>query len=240
MAEKRRYVVPLGDLPRPHDGHFHDATLSVQAHSSPMSSFQRSGCEAMNSSIIRTHLGVVHHDDFDTVRPKQVLGAKEGPVLPDHHLWDLIEKDRPGAHRAGGERGVDRRAPVVGGLETSGVLQSVHLPVEDRTPLLHPLVVAPPDDLTVDNQHRPDRDPALGSGPRSASAMAASRKGSATEAMVRLRGRSHSSAVSPRAKRRTRERIVPRAPFAPLSRGEGRMWLHSHRGDSQAPSFRTA
>lgn len=93
--------------------------------------------------------------------PEQVFGAEEGAVLTDDDSGDPIEEDRPATHVTGGEGGEYHRPSVLGSREAAGVLESVHLSVKDRAPLLHSPVMTSAHDLPIDNQDGPDRDPAL-------------------------------------------------------------------------------
>src|SRR6185437_7672493 len=67
--------------------------------------------------------------------------------------------DGAGAHHAGAQRRV--AGDVAVGLLPAGILDRVHLAVQDRIALLHPPVMAAPDDLAIADQHRADRNAAL-------------------------------------------------------------------------------
>lgn len=89
------------------------------------------------------------------------LGADEAPVLADDHMRDPIEDYRPAAHLTWRQRRVDRRLPVSIGRETSGVLQRIHLPVEDHRVSLDTSVVTASEDLASRENGRSDRDPSF-------------------------------------------------------------------------------
>src|SRR5690606_41866231 len=59
-------------------------------------------------------------------------------------------------------RRVQYRAAIVLRAKPAGIFQAVHLRVQHGTATLHAAVVAAADDLAVDDQHRSDRDAALG------------------------------------------------------------------------------
>src|SRR5690606_29915293 len=99
---------------------------------------------------------VLQHAEFHAVGTKQVFAAHESLVFADHDFGNAVKQDRPGAHGAGRKRGVDHRLPVnLGGL-ASGVLECIHLPVQNGAAALYPAVMAPADDAAVVHQHRAD------------------------------------------------------------------------------------
>src|SRR2546425_9017455 len=66
------------------------------------------------------------------------------------------------AHRAGRERGENVAVARAAGRLTTGILERVHLSVQDDTPLLPPPVVATAENLPVVHEHRADGDTSLG------------------------------------------------------------------------------
>src|SRR5262249_26024636 len=65
------------------------------------------------------------------------------------------------AHVAGREGGVQHGPLVIPRRQSAGVLDAVHLGVENGAPFLHAAIVAAPDDAAVDDQDGADRDPAF-------------------------------------------------------------------------------
>ncbi|KAF4135849.1 hypothetical protein GN958_ATG09203 [Phytophthora infestans] len=65
------------------------------------------------------------------------------------------------AHVARTQRRVERGTRVVGGRESSGVLEAVHLGVQHGTATLNAAVVAARSDFVVDLKHRADGDAPL-------------------------------------------------------------------------------
>jgi uncharacterized membrane protein YtjA (UPF0391 family) len=82
--------------------------------------------------------------------------------------------------------------PIDIGSSTAGALERIHLPVEDRTPLLNAPIVSAAQDGTLVDEHRADGNTALGK-PCSASSIAANKKGSIAHQYRRTARLSHSS-----------------------------------------------
>ena len=133
-----------------------------EPYSSPMSSFQISGCSRMKSAISVEALGRIEVHDLDAARAQQVLAAHERAVLADHEARDAVQEDRAGAHVARRERRRHRGAAVGGRGEPARHLEGVRLAVPNRAPELHAPVVPGTDDDPVDEDRRADRDAALG------------------------------------------------------------------------------
>src|SRR6266849_10278505 len=103
---------------------------------------------------------VLEQDDLHAPAGQEAEVACEGLRLADHHPGDLEQQDRPGAHLARGQRGVQGRVGVGGA--PAGVAQAGDLAVRHRVAALHPLVVPGRDELpalagTARGEHRPDR-----------------------------------------------------------------------------------
>src|SRR3989442_10857185 len=92
---------------------------------------------------------------------KQVFLAPERSILANHHARNAIKENRAAAHRAWRERGVYRAAAINAGRLTTGILERVHLTVQNDTASLHPPIVATAENLPVVHDHRADRDAAL-------------------------------------------------------------------------------
>src|SRR6266852_7502840 len=101
---------------------------------------------------------VLEQDDLDAAAGQEAEVACEGLRLADNHPRDLEQQDRPGAHLARRQRGVQGRVGVGGAA--AGVAQAGDLAVRHRVAALHPLVVPGRDDLAARGEHRPDRDAA--------------------------------------------------------------------------------
>lgn len=106
-------------------------------------------------------LGIVDHGDFHSPRADIFFRALESAVFADDDSGNAVKQDRAAAHVAWRQRGEKRGTAVVAPREPTGVFQTIHLGVQYRAALLHPPVMSTADDLAVDDQHRPDRDPAL-------------------------------------------------------------------------------
>src|SRR5512139_2808306 len=100
--------------------------------------------------------------DLHPVRPQQGFFAGEGAVLADDHLGNAVQQDGAAAHRARRQGGVEHRLAVHAGGLAAGVLQRVHLGVQDRAAALHAAVVPAADDTPLVHDDRSDRDAALG------------------------------------------------------------------------------
>ena len=117
----------------------------------------------MNSLIILMHAS---SSSTSTSTPRD-RNKSSGPwkvrPLTYDHPRDPVQQNRTGAHVARRQRAVERGSSVLIGAQATGVLETVHLGMEHRRTLLNPLVVAPPDDVAVDDEDRPDRYSTLGS-----------------------------------------------------------------------------
>ena len=103
---------------------------------------------------------VVIVDHIDARERQHVLKPLEVLGFCHDHAPDPELNDGAGAHHAGAERGV--AGDVLVGLLAAGILNGIHLAMQDRIALLHALVVAASDDFAVAHQHRADRDAAHG------------------------------------------------------------------------------
>ena len=111
-----------------------------------MSSAHRAGLAWMNRAIRSRHRA---SSSTSTVTPRprrRSSSPEERPVLADDHPRDAVEENRAAAHRARRERRVDRALAVDAGRLAAGVLERVHLAVQDRAALLHAAVVAAAED----------------------------------------------------------------------------------------------
>ena len=105
--------------------------------------------------------GVLDHLHRHAPAPKQLLLAPERPVLADHDPRNPIEQNRPAAHGAGRERGVERAAPVHRGGLPAGPLQGIHFGVEDHAAGLLATVVPAAENAVIPDQDRADGDAAF-------------------------------------------------------------------------------
>src|SRR6266403_1259253 len=105
---------------------------------------------------------VLEHVDRHPAASKQILLAAERSVLTHHHARDAVQENRAAAHRARRERGVDGAVAIDAGGLATGVLERVHLAVENDAASLDPPIVATAEDPPVVHQHRADGDAALG------------------------------------------------------------------------------
>ena len=106
-------------------------------------------------------LVVLHHLDADAARTEEIFLAHERAVLADDDVRDAVEEDGAGAHRAGRQRRVEDGGAIDRRRQPAGVLERIHLAVQDRAALLDPPVVAAPEDAPVVDEHRADRDAAF-------------------------------------------------------------------------------
>jgi len=104
---------------------------------------------------------ILDHVDGDATRTKQVLLAEECLVLPDDDFRDAVQQNGAAAHGAWRQRRVEYARAIDAGRLASGVLQRIHLAVQDRAASLHAPVVAAADDAPGVNQHRADGDAAF-------------------------------------------------------------------------------
>ncbi len=106
--------------------------------------------------------GVLEHFHGHASVPQQVFLAPERDVLADHDAWDAVQENRPRAHGAWRQRRVQDTPAIHDGREAAGVLQGIHLPVEDGAASLHAAVVPPADDPAPVDEDGADWDAALG------------------------------------------------------------------------------
>ena len=143
-----------------HPGKMPSGSSYVPGGTTLMSSRQRSGCSRMNSWSRPRTPGCPRGgaERGGTAGSSPAPGRCGFRRPPPQEFW-YRRICRCTCHRArASSRGW--RGGIVG-PEAAGVLQAVHLPVEDGVTLLDPAVVAPADDLTLDRQHGADRVPAL-------------------------------------------------------------------------------
>jgi hypothetical protein len=113
-------------------------------------------------SLHHRDAGVVLEDTyFNTERPQQILFAEECAVFSYDDFRDSIEKDRPGAHGARGQRCVDDTLSIDSGGLSSRVFERVHLAMKDNASFLNTPIMAPAEDPVLMDQHRTDGDTAL-------------------------------------------------------------------------------
>ena len=105
--------------------------------------------------------GVLHHFDLPAVGPQCLFGTLKRDVLANDDARNFVEHYRAAAHRAGGQRRVDRAARVNRSVLPTGVFQAVHFGVMNHAAALHPLVTSAAHDLAVADQHRADRNAAF-------------------------------------------------------------------------------
>ncbi len=99
-------------------------------------------------------------DDLDTVLLHESPAAGKGGGLTDHHFGDFELNGRSGAEVARHQCGVEDGSFIAS--ESTAVLQTVDLGVEDRITELNALVVAASHDLAVLDEDTSDGDSALG------------------------------------------------------------------------------
>src|SRR6185437_11398572 len=107
---------------------------------------------------VRHHVGAALFAnilDLDAGEGHHILEAFEILRFCHDDARDTELDDGAGAHHAGRKRRV--AGDVLIGSLPAGVLDCVHLAMQDRIALLHPPVMAPPDDLAIPDQHRADR-----------------------------------------------------------------------------------
>src|SRR5262249_45933929 len=105
-------------------------------------------------------LRVVHDLDPDALVLEVLLGSLERLPFADADPRDAVQQDGAAAHAARAEGRVEDAAAVFAGREAApppalgqpGVLQAVHLGVQDDAFLLDALVVPPADDRPVEDQ----------------------------------------------------------------------------------------
>src|SRR5438034_4474432 len=105
--------------------------------------------------------GILQDLDGDAARTQVRFLARERAVLAGDHVRDAVQQDRAAAHRARRQGRVEHRRAVDGRGLASGILERVHLAVQNRAPALDPAVVAATDDAAVVHEHGSNRNPAL-------------------------------------------------------------------------------
>ncbi|MNR29665.1 hypothetical protein D3C85_1470660 [compost metagenome] len=103
----------------------------------------------------------MQHLHVDTTGLEQLFLAHEGLVFANNDALDAVQQDRPAAHRARRQGGVQGGLGIEAGGLAPGVFQGVHFAVQDRAALLHAAVMAASDDPVVVHQYRTDRYAAL-------------------------------------------------------------------------------
>src|SRR5688572_949187 len=99
---------------------------------------------------------ILHHLNFDSAVVEQLLFAEERLVLPDNDARDPIQQNRAATHRAGRKRGVERRFAIDGSGQATGVLERIHLAVQNGAPALDSAVMSTAQDAPVMYQNRPN------------------------------------------------------------------------------------
>lgn len=105
---------------------------------------------------------IVENVQVDSAHHQILLGSLEGAVLPHYNSRDTVEQRGSAAHIARRQSRVKHAALVVFGLQSPGVLQTVHLGMQDGAPFLNAPIVASADNFAVQNQNGPDRNAAFG------------------------------------------------------------------------------
>jgi hypothetical protein len=99
---------------------------------------------------------------MNAVAAHVVLGAEEGPILSDHHTWNLIQHDRAAAHGAGRESRINGAGLVDLRRQPARVAEAIHLSMINRATALNATVVPAADDLSLMHEDRSNRNAALG------------------------------------------------------------------------------
>ena len=105
---------------------------------------------------------VLEHFQVDPVGPEPGLLPHERVVLTNDDSGNPVEHDCAAAHRARREGCVERALSIEGRWPPPCSLEGIHLPVQDRAPLLHAAVMAAAHDHTFMHDDRSDRDASLG------------------------------------------------------------------------------
>src|SRR2546426_11833687 len=78
---------------------------------------------------------------------KQVFLAAKRSIFANHHTRNAVKENRTAAHRTWRERGVHGAVAIDAARLTTGILERVHLAVQNDTALLHPPIVATAENL---------------------------------------------------------------------------------------------
>jgi hypothetical protein len=89
------------------------------------------------------------HARFGRSIAEKFLIPYEGFVFPDDDPWDLIKQNCPGAHGAGGKRGVQGAFAINTRRQSACIFQCIHFSMKDCTAILHPSVMPTPNDFSI-------------------------------------------------------------------------------------------
>lgn len=106
-------------------------------------------------------LRIIDDHYLHTPRSHVVFRSPESPILSNDDFWDSIQEHRSAAHITGGQRRVERRAPIIGGLEPARILQAIHFRVEHGASFLDPPIVTAAHDSSINNQYGANRNTSL-------------------------------------------------------------------------------
>src|ERR1035438_8970294 len=99
---------------------------------------------------------VLQHFHLQALRADVFFRALKIFIFPDDDTRDVVKQHRAAAHWARRKRRIKNTALVNRSLEPSGVFEAVHFRMMNHAAVLHPLVVATPDNLAVQHEHRAD------------------------------------------------------------------------------------
>src|SRR4051812_20375209 len=93
-------------------------------------------------------------ENFDrhTARSKELLLSEERLVLANDDPGDSVEQDCAAAHRARRERRVQRGFAIDASRQPSGILERIHLAVQNGTSLLDAAIMATAQDASFMHQ----------------------------------------------------------------------------------------
>ena len=100
--------------------------------------------------------------DLKATLAQEFLLARERAVFANDDPGDSVQQNCAAAHRAWRQGRVQHTLAIDAGGLAAGVLKRIHFPVQDDTALLHTTIVSATDDATLMDDHRADRDSALG------------------------------------------------------------------------------
>src|SRR5581483_9683769 len=103
---------------------------------------------------------LAHLDDHATAT-QQLFFSQESAIFADDNSWDAVEQDGAGAHGTRRQSGVQHALAVNRGRLSSGILQRVHLAVENGAAALDTAVVSAAEDLSLVDKDRTDRNAAF-------------------------------------------------------------------------------
>src|SRR5713226_8960256 len=89
---------------------------------------------------------ILNDFDPDATRSKQLLFTEKRLILADDHVRNAVEQNCAAAHRARRQRGVDHALAINSGGLPAGVLEGIHLAMQNRAALLHAPIVSASDD----------------------------------------------------------------------------------------------